>query len=85
MLVGGRLLAAISVGRADEKGQHGAAHEGAMGGAVLADHGEAERAPHRAGGAVDAEEITRLDLAALAGLRRLDFGDDMIVVGGEGS
>src|SRR5262249_43014302 len=83
MLVGGRLLAAISVGERMKIGQHGAAHEGALRAAVLADHGEAERTTHRAAGAVDAEKISRSDAPALAGLHVLDFGNDVVVTLGK--
>src|SRR6516162_8582351 len=70
-------------GGADEKGQHGATHESALGGAVLADHGEAERTANRAAGAVDAEKISRRDALALTGLHILDVGNDVIVLLGK--
>ena len=55
--VGGRPPACGDQARgADVERQHRPAHEGAPCGAVLADHVEAERAAHRAAGAVDAKQ-----------------------------
>ncbi len=83
--VGGRPAARRHQGRgADIARQHGAAHEGAVRGAVVAHHAEAERLAHRAAGAVDAEQVARADALPLAGGDVLDLGRDAVGARHEG-